>query len=609
MNAIPNALPRFPGGTRHLKKALGSLLAAWGLTCSGLAQAQAPLQADVKPTCTVAAPTFASWFKAGSVSLNGEVNPANSVTFPNIPNCSFYQWSEQMFLWLNSPTPPSYGGGGGRIFESPAFYDVSGLDADFKRTYIPNRAGISKLFNVRSSQVGPNGLQTINDSRGKLFEVLPAPIGPNGKSMIRNSAGKLTEIQSIQESAGKKLTFLDDKARKIAVPAAPKLDTTLAQRVSPHLLKLSAPMAKNMVQGFRSGPNGRVFFLDSAGNQVTPTQGQAGDSAVLLAQNGSLVYYTTMVNDVYAFFQTGTKNGAIKTTPGNTTPTQFPTTQAELDKVVAYAQTKGKTFPDAEALAIEVKASWIEPTGLDTSKYITARAAIPVYNKSNPALWIPTTATHTVTLAMVGMHVVGSTKGHPEMIWATFEHFSNTPWATFTYTNTANQTKTVTQAASGTWLFSSTNNPAANYNFERMTYVSGSITAVSATLGIGPSDTIRWKTWGSASDLNPTASNTEVMAINNSVIGQLAAGDIRRNYMMTGATWTIGGQAPINDFANPTNTVGANQVGTNHLANTTMETYQQGINPQKNGTNCFTCHSSNKVGVSHIFNSLKPLYP
>ena len=33
-----------------------------------------------------------------------------------------------------------------------------------------------------------------------------------------------------------------------------------------------------------------------------------------------------------------------------------------------------------------------------------------------------------------------------------------------------------------------------------------------------------------------TSSNTEVIAINNSVISQLAGGDIRKNYIMTGAT-------------------------------------------------------------------------
>ena len=28
-----------------------------------------------------------------------------------------------------------------------------------------------------------------------------------------------------------------------------------------------------------------------------------------------------------------------------------------------------------------------------------------------------------------------------------------------------------------------------------------------------------------------------------------------------------------------------------------------------NGTNCFSCHGSNQVDVSHIFNALKPLFP
>jgi hypothetical protein len=85
----------------------------------------------------------------------------------------------------------------------------------------------------------------------------------------------------------------------------------------------------------------------------------------------------------------------------------------------------------------------------------------------------------------------------------------------------------------------------------------------------------------------------------------LAAGDIRGNYVMTGATWTIGGAAP-NAF------IGGNQVGTSSLANTTMETYEQGVhsNPthQAGGSNCFSCHTSNTTNVSHVFAALKPLF-
>ena len=76
---------------------------------------------DPEVTCSVSTAEFNSWFQAGSPSLNGVVNPANSVSFPNTPNCSFYEWAEQMFLWLTSPAPQIYGSGG-RIFDSPTLF-------------------------------------------------------------------------------------------------------------------------------------------------------------------------------------------------------------------------------------------------------------------------------------------------------------------------------------------------------------------------------------------------------------------------------------------------------------------------------------------------------
>ena len=36
-------------------------------------------------------------------------------------------------------------------------------------------------------------------------------------------------------------------------------------------------------------------------------------------------------------------------------------------------------------------------------------------------------------MAMVGLHVVGSVKGHPEMVWATFEHIDNAPQNNYVY--------------------------------------------------------------------------------------------------------------------------------------------------------------------------------
>ena len=85
----------------------------------------------------------------------------------------------------------------------------------------------------------------------------------------------------------------------------------------------------------------------------------------------------------------------------------------------------------------------------------------------------------------------------------------------------------------------------------------------------------------------------------------MPAGDVRNNYFMTGATWTPGGQPPN----------GSNSVGTSQLANTTMETFEQGPdNTTTNGTsNCFDCHSPFTVppimtDVSHVFSALKSLF-
>jgi hypothetical protein len=138
----------------------------------------------------------------------------------------------------------------------------------------------------------------------------------------------------------------------------------------------------------------------------------------------------------------------------------------------------------------------------------------------------------------------------------------------------------------------------------RMNVQAGNIVPVPPNT-IGPSNTIRWKSWGAAANLAPNPlvstpiSNTEIISINNSVLGQLASGDVRANYIMTGATWTIGGGPPM----------GSNEVGTSKLANTTMETYDQGFDANANGANCFTCHVSNSVNVSHVFGPLKPLFP
>ena len=117
---------------------------------------------------------------------------------------------------------------------------------------------------------------------------------------------------------------------------------------------------------------------------------------------------------------------------------------------------------------------------------------------------------------------------------------------------------------------------------------------------IGQSNTQRINPWGSPGNHPPAAANnTDIISLNNSVIDGLKAGDIRKNYIMTGAIWTWGGQIPIeNKFTT---------VGSTHLSNSTMETYKQSVD-------CFDCHSGSSFGTpgsgasysfSHIWQELQ----
>ena len=605
-------LSRYIRTARHLINPL-NLTSIAGLALTMIASASSAiaqtLPADAKATCTVStgvannpsdAAEFARSFHSGTVAANGSVDPANSVKFPNVPNCSFYQWAERMFMWMTSPSSSH-----GRILDSPIFFEVSPVDANGKRKFIRHGEGNSSIMNLRSAKPGPHGLPVIFDRSGQMFEVQRPQLAPSGRQQVLNQAGQAVAIGRATLEDGRPV-FLDQSGKPISgakpVPQPqPKSELGIQQLPTP-----------NIVQQFIVGQT--PVFMTLSGKLVDVEQGEATTDGVLETQSGSLVYYLTLVNDVYAYFATREKNLQLQD--------PFPTTQEDLNKIKSFASAHGTTLSDPDALAIEVKSSWVEAAGLPHhNDYITMTATIPTYNRSNPQHWI-FNGQKTVELAMVGIHVVGSTAGHAEMIWATFEHLDNAPLASYTYDSTSGL-KTVPQETSGPWLFSS-NNPST-FNVPHM-QTSGLDIIAAAPHTISPSDTIRWKAWGGASNLAPNpidgippvattaASNTEIISINNNVRGLIPDVDIRRNYIMTGATWTINGKPPQPFLGNPTPTDPGNQVGTSQLANTTMETYQQGNNATTHGaSNCFSCHVSNPnlsqvtTGVSHVYPALLPL--
>jgi len=607
------------------------------------------VQPDPQPVCTVPPATFASWFVSGTPAPNGVVKEANGVAF--LPNslCSFYQWSQQMFLWATSPAPPSYGGGA-HIFDSPTFYDVSPPDALGNRTFVPHVVGVPRIFGVRFSKPDAHMLQVLVDKKGRLLEIVPAQFGPHNLRLIM-TGGRAVEIQNVRLQSNGRPVFIDRTGKPVQnprpllqvlpnatlqqkatfaapVPAKPRVlskaalsvqakalnvqDARVLQTVpqaeirSPALLQraLSRPLLKPTVRVNEFIINGRPIFIDQFGNPVEVEQGQA-DGSVLMAQNGSLVYYAMMVNDVYAYLLTGQKQ-----TPTAINLSHFPTSQSDLNQITAFATAHGTTFPDPNALAVELKTSWIDVAGLtNASSYITTTAQVPVYTKS-ASQWVPTGAVTTKTLALVGMHVVGSVNQHPELIWATFEHKNNSPDATYTYNSTSGL-KTITEATSGTWAFCCTS-PTGPFNARRQKMVNAPQpnTIAAVTGSIGASDTLRMKAWGTGSDdPNVTSSNTQVISIDHNMatlFAGLSGTDVRSNYILTGATWTLNGAIP---------SPASNQAGTTSLQNSTLETYVQGNNTTVNGSNhglvmnCFDCHASatNGFDTSHIYPDLKPL--
>jgi len=368
--------------------------------------------------------------------------------------------------------------------------------------------------------------------------------------------------------------------------------------------------------------------------------GQAGNSDALLSQKQALVYYGLHANDVYALFTTQTLNICQQTYNQCTSKIvgecnkeykscktkalaniEFPNTQAQLDKVSTFAASYGYPLSwDKIALAMELKTSWVDAdTVSDKNNYILSQAVVPVFDRSAKNGPWSVKSNQEKTLALVGMHIVGTVKGHPEMVWSTFEHVDNVPDNTYIYNVNANSPQTQIFNSSGkAWNFLSEGaiKPTSiTANAQVNTDKNGSLAQEIVSINSSPissTEVIRIDPWGnmhgSKAGSTAVANNTDLVSINVSVLSQLAADDVRGNYIQTGGIWTVDGQIP-------TGGTDTSLRGSLNLANTTMETYFQYQTKDFNPQNCFGCHgvsrksnnTINSTGVSHVFDKLQPL--
>lgn len=242
--------------------------------------------------------------------------------------------------------------------------------------------------------------------------------------------------------------------------------------------------------------------------EETGRTGQAGlVSGVLMSQavgvnpDGSLIYYGIHVNDVYAYLASGVNSQEL------TGVKQFPISPAERDLIVEYAKRAYKVeISDANTLALEMKSSWMKATAsTDLQKFITIKSDIPLYTRGSDQKWTwdGISMERGVTLACIGYHLVGSTKAHPEMIWATFEHAQNAPDDNYYFLAPDGVAKLKENwKPDGTpiqtnWLFMDGKSKKQSMNQMRMEMKGTDIVATPGKT-IGPANTMRTHPWGGA---------------------------------------------------------------------------------------------------------------
>ncbi|MEN2400225.1 hypothetical protein GKZ90_0010580 [Flavobacterium sp. MC2016-06] len=353
-------------------------------------------------------------------------------------------------------------------------------------------------------------------------------------------------------------------------------------------------------------PSGNPLFLDSL-NIVTPEMEsvepklglklvlksikQAGPGGVLVSNPKynnvtDTVYYSIHIDNLF-------KNKAI-----------------EMEKLIHSGKVPYSNLETFPVGALELKVSWINIDAIQKDKqadYFTTKAA--VINKKGQYVQ--------KTMALLGMHVVGVVKNHPEFIWATFEHKDMAPVYDL-------KNDSVTTANEMLFSEKGTTSGLKAITWDTITNKPSLANKAFILYEFGIPKNLKNDSYMATSQPEP-ANFDNITTINKCVAANLK--DVFRNYFYNGSIWLdFDGVSPENQAkAIVTQNIssalpGSLARGSVNLANITMETYTQTFNDDIhtiNNTNlvsCFTCHQSQNfdktpgIGksplyLSHVFES------
>jgi hypothetical protein len=301
---------------------------------------------------------------------------------------------------------------------------------------------------------------------------------------------------------------------------------------------------------------------------------QAGSDGIVVDQAGRAIYYQIHLNGDFSTFVRD--NGF--------------TDREKLIKAPADL-----AFPVG---VVEFKSSWrVLAPGEDPKGAFTTTAEIPRLINKDKKIVIDPTQTSAVTVALMGLHVVGVTQGHPEFIWATFEHVDNAPNLPVGMKPDANSPVDSTRS----WTLYAQNTAAKDSN--------KNVKVPDLKLDV-PTQTLTPKTAVFREfELGGSTNPALIKGLTASVQQQLAGTEPWRNYFLVGAVWL---RNPGQDFKPDASFDAAQLAGETKLSNASMETYTQNLRP-----NCFSCHKTKAMripgtnesipakllNVSHVFSS------
>jgi hypothetical protein len=320
---------------------------------------------------------------------------------------------------------------------------------------------------------------------------------------------------------------------------------------------------------------------------------QAGSQGVVVDRNNRCLYYGQHINGNFVTFIRGDK------TKGNLGLT----TADEIKDV-----DPSREFP---AGCVELKSAWRvltddekKPDKLNELRksYLIMEALVPtlvaVTTSTGKAIKADDATPRSEMVALVALHVVGTTPGHPEFVWASFEHVDNSP-TQLALRNPTDSTpvdgaKGYAFYRQGTATNASNVNPVPDVD----TTPTNPLTLLDANKQMLSPIVDIFREFNSGDDF--IAPDDDVCTLNGSARSKLAATSglsVWSNYQLIGAVWLknpgadflAGKKFPI-DPSKPRDMAPNDKfVGEIRLSNSTMETFTQ-----HKQFNCFGCHNTFK---------------